>query len=168
MRHKKHRHQLGVKKEHREALISTLASSLIIHGKMQTTLAKAKAVKPYVEKVITLAKKAAKKDKPADSVHLRRLAIARLRNNEAVRVLFNEKVSEFAGRDGGYTRIYKLGARQGDAAEMALIEFVKADDKGYSKGDKKAENKAVETAPAAEAPAPEVPASPAAEAAVES
>ena len=168
MRHKKHRHQLGVKKEHREALISTLASSLIIHGKMQTTLAKAKAVKPYVEKVITLAKKAAKKDKPADSVHLRRLAIARLRNNEAVRVLFNEKVSEFSGRDGGYTRIYKLGARQGDAAEMALIEFVKADDKGYSKGDKKANAKVAETAPAAEAPASEVPASPAAEAAVES
>ena len=166
MRHKRTRHKLSRDSAHRKALLKNLSRQLIEHERIKTSQAKAKAVKPYVEKVITLAKKAAKKDKPADSVHLRRLAIARLRNNEAVRVLFNEKVSEFSGRDGGYTRIYKLGARQGDAAEMALIEFVKADDKGYSKGDKKADAKVAEAAP--EAPVAEAPEAPAAEAAVES
>lgn len=133
MRHKKHRHQLGVKKEHRIALMANLASSLIIHGRIKTTLAKAKALRPFVEKIITLAKKAEKSESPAAAVHYRRQALAKIRNKEALRILFNEKVGEFTNRSGGYTRIYKVGTRIGDAAEMGLIEFIAADDEGYTK-----------------------------------
>lgn len=133
MRHKKHRHQLGVKKEHRIALMANLASSLIIHGRIKTTLAKAKALRPFVEKIITLAKKAESSDSPAAAVHYRRQALAKIRNKEALRILFNEKVGEFTNRSGGYTRIYKVGTRIGDAAEMGLIELIAADDEGYTK-----------------------------------
>jgi large subunit ribosomal protein L17 len=133
MRHKKHRHILGVKKEHRSALLSNLASSLIIHGRIKTTLAKAKALRPFAEKLITLAKRAKTASSAAESLHLRRQAIARLRNPEAVKVLFNEKVDEFLNRSGGYTRIYKVGPRIGDAAEMGLIELIAASDEGYTK-----------------------------------
>jgi large subunit ribosomal protein L17 len=133
MRHNKHRHQLGVKKEHRIALMANMASSLFIHGKINTTLAKAKALRPFAEKIITLAKKAEATENTAASVHYRRQAIAKLRNPKAVQILFNERVSEFMERQGGYTRIYKLGRRVGDAAEMALIELIEASDEGYTK-----------------------------------
>ena len=131
MRHLKHRQQLGVKKAHRHALMGNLAAALITHGRIQTTLAKAKALRPFIEKIITMARKA-KKAEPARSVYLRRLAISRVRDKEAVKILFNDKADQFMNRNGGYTRIYKLGPRRGDAAEMALIEFIAADDKGYS------------------------------------
>jgi len=133
MRHQKHRHQLGVKKQHRAALMANLASSLIVHGRIQTTLAKAKALRPFIEKIITLAKKAKASESEATAVHYRRQAISKLRNKEAVRILFNEKVEEFVSREGGYARIYKVGPRIGDAAEMGLIELIGADDEGYSK-----------------------------------
>ena len=177
MRHNKHRTSLGVTREHREAMLSNLAASLIEHGRIQTTLTKAKALRPFIEKVITKAKRAAAvpqvngKTAP-QALHLRRLALADVRNEDAVTKLFNESVKEFTNRNGGYTRIYKLGAqRQSDAAELALIEFVKADDVGYkkSKGRKPAKAKkakaakteakseagakaAAEAAPATEAP----------------
>lgn len=130
MRHLKQRHRLGVEKEHRLALMANLAVALITHGRIQTTLAKAKALRPFIEKIITMARKA-KKAEPARAVYLRRLAISRIRDKVAVKTLFNEKVDQFANRNGGYTRIYKLGPRRGDAAEMAIIEFIAADDQGY-------------------------------------
>lgn len=145
MRHQKHRHQLGVKKAHRLALMANMASSLIIHGKIQTTLAKAKALRPFIEKVITLAKKAQKCENAVDALHFRRQALSKIRNKEAVAILFNEKVSEFENREGGYARIYKLGNRIGDAAEMALIELIAADDEGYSKPKKKPAKKAAKS-----------------------
>lgn len=128
MRHRKHSNQLGVKKEHREALLANLSTALITHGKIKTTLKKAKALRPFVEKVITLAKKG--------NLHNRRLAISRVRDTGAVHELFEEKVEQFRERNGGYTRIYKLGTRRGDAAEMALIELIDADDEGYAKKSK--------------------------------
>lgn len=151
-------------------MLSNLAVSLITHGRIQTTLTKAKALRPFIEKVITKAKQAAAKTDPKDALHLRRLAHADVRDETALTLLFNEKHKEFANRAGGYTRIYKLGAQRiSDAAEMALIEFVKADDPGYkkSKSRKSAKSKqarapkvttapteaaTVETTPAAPAP----------------
>ncbi|OYV48867.1 MAG: 50S ribosomal protein L17, partial [Verrucomicrobia bacterium 21-51-4] len=133
MRHAKHNHTLGVKKEHRLALMANMASSLFTHDRIRTTVTKAKALRVYAEKIITLAKKASVAETPANKLHFRRLAIARLRNPSVVRELFDEKAVEFKDRLGGYTRIYKLGARKGDAAEMALIELVKGDDEGYTK-----------------------------------
>jgi large subunit ribosomal protein L17 len=162
MRHNKHHASLGVTREHREAMLSNLAASLILHGRIQTTLTKAKALRPFIEKVVTKAKNAAAKTEKKDAIHLRRLALADVRDEDAITKLFNETHKEFTNRSGGYTRIYKLGARrQSDAAELALIEFVKADDPGYkkSKGKKAAKPRknatkktAVEAAPAAEAP----------------
>ena len=133
MRHKKHRNTLGVTKEHRVAMLSNMAASLITHGRIETTLAKARALRPFVEKLITKAKRAGVAAEPKDALHLRRIAHRFLRDEDALTLLFNEKYREFANRAGGYTRIYKLGARIGDAAEMALIELVKADDLGYKK-----------------------------------
>lgn len=148
-------------------MLSNLAASLIEHGRIQTTLTKAKALRPFIEKAITKAKHAAGKTEKKDQIHLRRLVLADIRNEDAVTKLFNETHKEFTNRSGGYTRIYKLGPQRiSDAAELALIEFVKADDPGYkkSKGAKKAtkgkkapkaaksEAAPAETAPAAEAP----------------
>ena len=125
MRHRKHNHQLGVKTAHRSSLIANLSCSLIENGRIKTTLAKARALRPSIEKAITLAKKAHATDDPSKKLHYRRLAIARLRSKTAVAKLFDELVEQFANRSGGYTRIYKLAIpRLGDAAEMALIEFV--------------------------------------------
>ena len=156
MRHNKHHASLGVTREHRAAMLSNLAASLIEHGRIQTTLTKAKALRPFIEKVITKAKKAAAKTDKKDQIHLRRLALADVRNEDAVTKLFNETYKEFANRSGGYTRIYKLGQQRiSDAAELALIEFVKGDDVGYkkSKGKKAKGKKAAKpAAAAAEAP----------------
>ena len=125
MRHRKHNHQLGVKTAHRSSLIANLSCSLIENGRIKTTLAKARALRPSIEKAITLAKKAHATDDSSKKIHYRRLAIARLRSKTAVAKLFDELVEQFANRSGGYTRIYKLAIpRLGDAAEMALIEFV--------------------------------------------
>lgn len=156
MRHNKHHASLGVTVEHRRAMLSNLAAALITHGRIQTTLVKAKALRPFIEKVITKAKKAAGKTEKKDALHLRRLALSDVRDETAVTKLFNELYKEFANRSGGYTRIYKLGPqRLGDAAEMALIEFVKADDQGYkkSKGKRSAKGKKAKATPAAEAAA---------------
>ena len=162
MRHNKHHASLGVTVEHRRAMMSNLAASLITHGRIQTTLTKAKALRPFIEKIITKAKQAAAKTEKKDALHLRRLAHADVRDETALTLLFNEKHKEFTNRTGGYTRIYKLGQRRlGDAAEMALIEFVKADDPGYkksrgrgkAKSAKKPAAKAADAAPA-DTPAP--------------
>lgn len=164
MRHNKHHASLGVTREHRAAMLSNMGASLIKHGRIETTLTKAKALRPFIEKVITKAKKAAALPKEngklsASAIHLRRLALKDIRDEGAITVLFNEKVAQFEKRAGGYTRIYKLAPRRiSDAAELALIEFVGADDQGYkkSKGAKKAKKTkaaapVAEAAPAAEA-----------------
>jgi large subunit ribosomal protein L17 len=155
MRHKKHTHSLaGRSASHRAATLSNMAASLIEHDRIETTLAKAKALRPFVEKIITKAKQAAAKTEKKDALHLRRLALKDVRNEDMITLLFNEKYKEFVNRNGGYTRIYKLALpRVSDAAEMAIIEFVKADDKGYTKSKKPAKAKTA-AAPAAEA-APE-------------
>jgi large subunit ribosomal protein L17 len=170
MRHLKHRHQLGRKKEHRQALMANLAQALLKHDRIQTTLPKAKALRPFVEKIITLAKRA-QGATPERALFLRRLAISKVRDKAIVKELFDNKVSEFTDRPGGYTRIYKLGNRIGDAAEMAVIQLIPASDEGYTKKAKPSAKKtkaateakaeesavAVEEAPAEEAAATEAP-----------
>lgn len=165
MRHNKHHASLGVTREHRKAMLSNMGASLIKHGRIETTLTKAKALRPFIEKVITKAKKAAALPKEngklsASAIHLRRLALKDVRDEGAITTLFNEKVAQFEKRSGGYTRIYKLGARNSDSAEMALIEFIGADDQGYkkSKGAKKARKSPAKKAAKTETPAEAAPA----------
>ncbi|MAI43682.1 MAG: 50S ribosomal protein L17 [Puniceicoccaceae bacterium] len=157
MRHSKRRHILGVSSSHRSAMLGNLSVALITHGRIKTTLAKAKALRPFIEKIITLAKKADQANDAARKLHFRRLAIARVRDKKAVAELFDNKVSEFSNRAGGYTRIYKLGQRVGDAAEMGLIELIDANDEGYPKRPKKKATKSETKAKAkAESEAEEV------------
>lgn len=154
MRHSKHRYQLGVKKEHRAALMANLAAALFIHNRIKTTLPKAKALRPFAEKVITLAKKAAQTDDKVKKLHFFRLALSKVRNEEAVAVLFTKRAQEFLNRNGGYTRIYKLAIpRIGDGAEMALIELIAANDEGYKKAPKSAKKSAPKAKKAADAAA---------------
>lgn len=168
MRHNKHHASLGVTREHRKAMLSNMGASLIKHGRIETTLTKAKALRPFIEKVITKAKKAAVAAEKKDAIHLRRMALKDVRDESAITLLFNEKAKQFANRAGGYTRIYKLGPQRiGDASEMALIELISAEDEGYKKSKGSAKKKsakkaggrkaaaATEAAPAAEAPATE-------------
>jgi large subunit ribosomal protein L17 len=137
MRHGKHRYLLGCTKEHREALMANLAAAMLRHGRIETTLAKAKALRPFVEKIITMAKKAHLTEDSVQKLHYLRLAIARVKDEDAVAILFNTRASEFIKRNGGYSRIYKLVPRIGDAAKMAIIELVPGDDVGYSKSKKR-------------------------------
>ncbi len=161
MRHSKRKHKLGVSGPHRSAMMGNLAVALITHGRIETTLPKARALRPFIEKVITLAKKAEKANDAARKLHYRRLAIARVRDKAAVAKLFDERVTEFTERNGGYTRIYKLGQRIGDAAEMGLIELIDGNDEGYDKkptkkaAKKKAAKKVAKNADDEEAPAEE-------------
>ena len=151
MRHRKHNHQLGVKTAHRSSLIANLSCSLIENGRIKTTLAKARALRPFIEKAITLAKNAHATDDAAQKVHYRRLAIARLRSKSAVKKLFDELVDQFVSRNGGYTRIYKLALpRLGDAADMALIEFVEEAPKKKAKKKKVASKKVKSSTKSAE------------------
>lgn len=146
MRHSNRKHKLGVSGPHRSAMMGNLAVALITHGRIETTLAKAKALRPFIEKVITLAKKAEKANDAARKLHFRRLAVARVRDKQAVARLFDERAQEFVDRSGGYTRIYKIGQRIGDAAEMALIELIDGNDDGYGKPKKKAAKKSAKKA----------------------
>src|SRR6187431_3733126 len=116
MKHARAGKKLGRDSAHRKALYSNLAGALITHGRIQTTEAKAKAVKPFAEQMITLGKRG--------DLAARRQAIAELRSQDAVHKLFAEVAPRFAERPGGYTRIVKIGPRQGDAAEMAYLELV--------------------------------------------
>ena len=116
MRHHRAGKKLGRDASHRKALYANLAGSLIEHGRIKTTEAKAKAVRPFAEQMITLGKRG--------DLHARRLALAELRSQDVVHVLFAEVAPRFAEREGGYTRIVKLGPRLGDAAEMAYLELV--------------------------------------------
>ena len=116
MRHQKKTVKLGRTSSHRKALLSNLACSLIEHNRIKTTLAKAKALRPLAEKMVTIGKKG--------TVHARRTAKAVLRHDNIVKILFADVATRAAARQGGYTRIIKLGQRKSDSAEMAFIEWV--------------------------------------------
>ena len=162
MRHNKAVNHLGRKSGHRKALLANMASSLILHKRIITTEAKAKALKPYVEPLITKSKE--------DNTHSRRVVFSYLKDKNAVSELFRTIAPKIADRPGGYLRILHVGFRQGDAAEMALIEFVDFNEAALAAGDKKEAKKttrrsrakkaeaAPAEAPAAEAPAAEAPA----------
>jgi large subunit ribosomal protein L17 len=119
VRHARAGKKLGRDSAHRKALYSNLAGALLEHGRIQTTEAKAKAVKPFAEKLITLGKRG--------DLSARRKALSELRSPDVVSHLFAEIAPRFAERPGGYTRIVKLGQRQGDAAEMVYLELVDYD-----------------------------------------
>ena len=162
MRHNKAVNHLGRKSGHRKALLANMASSLILHKRIITTEAKAKALKPYLEPLITKSKD--------DNTHNRRVVFSYLKDKNAVSELFRTIAPKIADRPGGYLRILHVGFRQGDAAEMALIEFVDFNEAALAAGDKKEAKKttrrsrakkaeaAPAEAPAAEAPAAEAPA----------
>jgi large subunit ribosomal protein L17 len=116
MRHHRAGKKLGRDSAHRKSLYANLACALVEHGRIKTTVTKAKAVKPFAEQMITLGKRG--------DLAARRQAIAELRSQDAVHKLFAEVAPRFAERPGGYTRIVKIGPRQGDAAEMAYLELV--------------------------------------------
>lgn len=116
MRHNRKINHLGRKSAHRKALLSNMACSLILHKRIQTTLAKAKALKLFVEPLLTKSKN--------DTTHSRRTVFAYLRHKEAVTELFGDVAQKIANRPGGYTRILKLGNRLGDNAKMCMIELV--------------------------------------------
>src|ERR1700710_1687715 len=117
MRHRKKRNKLSRNAAHREALLSNLSKQLIEHGRIKTSQAKAKAVKPEVEKLITLAKD--------DTLHARRQALSKLGHDEfIVGKLFADVAPRYTTRPGGYTRILKLGPRRSDSTEMVFIELV--------------------------------------------
>ncbi|MBB5022432.1 50S ribosomal protein L17 [Desulfurispira natronophila] len=118
MRHNSGYKKLGRNSAHRKALLRNLASSLIQHGRIETTEAKAKALRPYVEKLITLGKRG--------DLNSRRVALSRVPNKDVIGKLFSEVAPAFAERQGGYTRIYKAGYRAGDNAPMAIIELVES------------------------------------------
>jgi large subunit ribosomal protein L17 len=116
VRHQKRGRKLGRDAAHRKALYANLCSALIEHGRIKTTEAKAKEVRPVAEQMITLGKRG--------DVHAHRQAVSFLRSKEIAHILFAEVAPRFADRPGGYTRIVKIGPRQGDAAPMAYLELV--------------------------------------------
>ncbi|HEY1791022.1 MAG TPA: 50S ribosomal protein L17 [Verrucomicrobiae bacterium] len=116
MRHLKRTAKLGRTSEHRNAMLANLVCSLIEHRRVTTTLARAKAARSVAEKMVTLGKKG--------TVHHRRLAVARLHQEDAARILFKEIAPAFKDRNGGYTRIVKMNQRNGDAAQRAILEWV--------------------------------------------
>src|SRR3954468_24481088 len=116
MRHQRTGKKLGRDSAHRKALYANLTGALIEHGRIKTTITKAKAVKPIAERMITLGRRG--------DIHARRQAVAFLRSKDVVHKLFTEVAPQFADRPGGYARIIKLGPRAGDAAEMVYLELV--------------------------------------------
>ena len=118
MRHKVATFKIGRSGAHRRAMLANMVSSLYENGQIETTLVKAKEARRFAERLITIGKKG--------DLHNIRLAIARLRNKEMVRKLFTEIAPSYEGRNGGYTRIIKLGKRRGDAAEMCILQLVEA------------------------------------------
>ena len=159
MRHNRSINHLGRKSGHRKAMLANMACSLILHKRIETTVAKAKALRMYVEPLITKSKD--------DSTHRRRTVFSYLKQKEAVSELFRVVAPKIADRPGGYTRILKTGFREGDAADMAIIELVDFNEAALATTEKKAAKKPAtrrsrKSAPKAEAPKEE--AAPAAEA----
>ncbi|MBQ9462628.1 MAG: 50S ribosomal protein L17 [Bacteroidales bacterium] len=159
MRHNKAINHLGRQSGHRKAMLANMASSLIMHKRITTTVAKAKALRSYVEPLITKSKE--------DTTHSRRVVFSYLKDKNAVTELFRNIAPKIAERPGGYTRVLHTGFRQGDAAEMALIELVDFNEaalattaKAAKKTTRRSRAKKAEAAPAAPAqePAAEAPA----------
>ena len=152
MRHNKKFNHLGRTASHRAAMLSNMAASLILHKRITTTLAKAKALKMYVEPLITRSKD--------DSTNSRRVVFSYLQNKEAIKELFGAVAAKVADRPGGYTRVIKLGTRRGDAAPIAFIELVDFDENMAKTGKSGAKKtrRSRKAAPKAEAPATEAPA----------
>lgn len=157
MRHNKSFNHLGRQSGHRKALLANMASSLILHKRINTTVAKAKALKMYLEPLVTKSKE--------DTTHSRRVVFSYLKDKYAVTELFRNIAPKIADRPGGYLRVLHTGFRQGDGSEMALIEFVDFNEAALASGPKKEAKKTTrrgrakkaEAAPAAEAPAAEAP-----------
>lgn len=151
MRHQKKTIKLGRTADHRRALLANQVCALIEHQRIKTTLAKAKAVRPLAERMVTLGKNG--------SVHARRRALAVLRQKNAVKKLFDDIAQRSAERNGGYTRIVKLGARKSDSARMAFIEWVDVEHvvEEKPKKEKKAKRKEPEAKPEQKAPEAEEP-----------
>ncbi len=153
MRHRRTINHLGRKTGHRKALLANMASSLILHKRMETTEAKAKALRVYVEPLITKSKE--------DTTHSRRTVFAYLKDKDAVNELFRVVAPKIGTRPGGYTRILKIGFRVGDAADMAMIELVDFNElalagsakKEVKKTTRRSRAKATAKAPVTEAPA---------------
>ncbi len=154
MRHNKAVNHLGRKSAHRKATLASLATALILHKRIETTVAKAKALKPYVEPLITKSKE--------DTTHNRRVVFSYLKNKYAVTELFREIAPKIADRPGGYLRILHTGFRQGDASEMALIEFVDFNEAALASAPKEAK-KTTRRSRAKKAEAPKAEEAPAAE-----
>ena len=158
MRHNKKFNHLSRTADHRNAMLANMTISLIMHKRITTTLAKAKALKKYAEPLITRCKD--------DSTHSRRVVFSYLQNKEALKELFGPVAEKVGDRPGGYTRIIKLGLRQGDAAQMAFIELVDFDENmakvtktaKRTRRSRKTSSAAAAEAPATEAPAAEAPA----------
>ena len=156
MRHNRAVNHLGRKSGHRKAMLANMASSLILKKRITTTEAKAKALKPYVEPLITKSKE--------DTTHSRRIVFSYLKDKEATAELFRTIAPKVADRPGGYLRILHTGFRQGDASEMVLVEFVDFNEAALASGKKetkkttrrsRAKKAEASEAPAAEAPAAE-------------
>lgn len=159
MRHNRKFNHLGRKSGHRKAMLANMASSLVLHKRIETTLAKAKALRVYIEPLITKSKE--------DTTHSRRIVFSYLKQKEAVSELFRTIAPKIAERPGGYLRILKTGFRVGDAADMALIEFVDFNESALTSATAKEVAKKPSTrrsrakkaaAPKAEAPKAEEPA----------
>ena len=146
MRHNKKFNHLGRTASHRSAMLANMAISLIMHKRITTTVAKAKALKKYVEPLITKSKE--------DSTNSRRVVFSYLQNKEAIKELFSTVSEKVGDRPGGYTRIIKLGTRQGDAAQVCFIELVDFDPEMAKDTKKKSTRRSRKSAPKAEAAAP--------------
>ncbi len=160
MRHNKKFNHLGRTASHRQAMLANMAISLIMHKRITTTLAKAKALKKYVEPLLTRSKD--------DSTNSRRVVFRYLQNKEALKELFGEVAAKIGDRPGGYTRVIKLGTRRGDAAPIAFIELVDFDENmaktpKAAKKTRRSRKSAAKTEEAAQAPVAEATEAPAAE-----
>lgn len=136
MRHRRSIQKLGVKTDHRKAILSNMATSLFVHGQIETTVARAKALVPVVSKLITLAKRG--------DIHARRMASTTVKDRTVLKKLFDEVGPEFKERNGGYTRLVRAGFRKGDGASLAIVQLLlekKVEEKEAKKDKDKAEEK---------------------------
>ena len=143
MKHGIKQRKLGRDSSHRKAMLANMAAALVKHEQIHTTLPKAKELKPYVEKLITLGKKAM--NNPKSALANRRKAIATMRDAAQVAKIFDVLAERYADRNGGYTRVMKAGFRYGDMAPMAIIEFVEAEVQKKAKKKRRVVKKAEET-----------------------